>query len=57
MMPMGIALRHSSFPKYYLAVLYLAMGGALFLASFHYFYHFWRIVFLKEPRLLENKHR
>ncbi len=50
-------LRHSSFPKRYLTVLYLAMGGAPFLASFHCFYHFWRIAFLKEPCLYEDKYR
>lgn len=33
----GILLRHSAFPKPYLAVVYAAIGGALFLASFQYY--------------------
>jgi len=34
---MGAFLRHSSIPKQYLAVIYLAIGGALILSSFHYY--------------------
>lgn len=34
---MGITLRHSSIQKQYLAVMYMAIGGALFLSSFHYY--------------------
>ncbi len=38
MIAMGIALRHySPIPKSYLAVLYLGIGGGLFLASMAYF--------------------
>jgi hypothetical protein len=42
MMVLGITLRHSGVPKYYLAVIYTAIGGALFLASLSYHARFWR---------------
>ena len=38
----GFILRHSIIPKYYLAVPYTAIGGALLLSSFHYYAHPWR---------------
>ncbi len=37
MISLGIFLRHSPFPKPYLAILYIGIGGSLFLASFHYY--------------------
>jgi hypothetical protein len=37
MMALGIALRNSSIPKPYLAVLYTAIGGGLFFSSLHYY--------------------
>lgn len=40
MMSMGIMLRNSSIPKTYLAAVYIAIGGALLLASFNYYRHF-----------------
>jgi uncharacterized membrane protein len=43
MVALGLFLRHSPIPKQYLAVIYLAVGGALFLSSFHYFVLLWRI--------------
>lgn len=39
MAAMGAFLRHSSIPKQYLAVIYLAIGGALILSSFRYYVH------------------
>lgn len=36
----GALLRHSSFPKPYLAVVYLGMGACLFLSSLHYYPEF-----------------
>lgn len=42
MIALGITLRHSHLPKFYLAVIYTAVGGALFLASFSYYARFWR---------------
>lgn len=41
MIAMGIFLRHSAFPRPYLALLYSSMGGALFLASFRYYAFLW----------------
>jgi len=37
MIALGITLRHSSFPKPLLAVIYFIIGGALFLSSFRYY--------------------
>jgi hypothetical protein len=37
MAAMGAFLRHSSIPKQFLAVIYLAIGGALILSSLHYY--------------------
>jgi hypothetical protein len=42
MITIGIFLRTSSIPKQYLATLYTAMGGALFLASFEFYRSYWR---------------
>ncbi|NOX63065.1 MAG: hypothetical protein GXP42_14150 [Chloroflexi bacterium] len=39
MIALGVALRHSSLPRWLLAVLYAAMGGALLLASFRFYEH------------------
>ncbi len=33
----GVLLRHSAIPKPYLAILYAAIGGGLFLSSFVYY--------------------
>ena len=44
MVTLGIALRNLPVPKPYLAVLYTAIGGALFLASFQYYGCLWRTV-------------
>ncbi len=48
MMTMGILLRGSPIPKPYLAVLYAGIGGGLFLSSFHYFHHFYQVVFARQ---------
>ena len=40
----GILLRHSILPKPYLAVVYAAIGGALFQASINYYFRFYRVV-------------
>lgn len=42
MIALGVALRHSAFPREGLAVLYLAMGGALLLGSLAYYRRLWR---------------
>jgi hypothetical protein len=48
MIALGITLRHAPIPKYYLSILYIAIGGALFLSSFHYYLWIWRISTDKE---------
>ena len=47
MMTMGIILRHSSLPKEYLSILYIGIGGALFLSSFGYFWNFYLLKSIK----------
>ena len=42
MVPGGLLLRHSSFPKEYLAVIYATIGGALFLSSIQYYAALWK---------------
>jgi hypothetical protein len=37
MIALGQALRHSAFPKKYLAVFYFSIGGALLFSSMHYY--------------------
>lgn len=44
MVAMGIALRHSSFPKQYLSVLYNGIGLALFLSGIRYFRFFFKLL-------------
>lgn len=39
MIALGITLRHSPIPRNFLAVIYTAIGGALFLCSFRYYRH------------------
>lgn len=48
MITLGLVLRHSAFPKPYLAVIYLTIGGALFFSSIHYYARLWKIVVLKK---------
>lgn len=50
MVGMGIGLRHSSIPKQYLAVLYIAIGLGLFLSSIRYF----RVLLNLSPYSLYN---
>jgi hypothetical protein len=43
MIGLGITLRRfSPIPKPWLAVMYIGIGGGLFLASFHYYVAFWK---------------
>jgi hypothetical protein len=44
MIVLGMALRHSPIPRSALAVVYTGIGGALFLASFHYYRHLLRLL-------------
>jgi len=43
MIGLGIALRHSPLDRRILAVVYVGMGGALFLASLHFYHQFIRV--------------
>jgi hypothetical protein len=47
MVAMGITLRHSSFPKRYLSVLYNGIGLALFLSGIRYFRFFFKLLAAK----------
>lgn len=57
MITMGFILRHSPVPRQYLAVIYMTIGGALFLSSFHYYRTAWRSLGLKSPFRLFRKNR
>ncbi len=48
MILLGSTLRSSMIPKYYLAILYTTIGGALFLASFSYYRLLWQAIVRKE---------
>jgi hypothetical protein len=49
MILLGSTLRSLMIPKYYLAILYTTIGGALFLASFSYYRLLWQAIVRKEP--------
>lgn len=44
MMTIGITLRNSSIPKYYLSIPYTAMGGILLIGSLRFYRRFWALV-------------
>lgn len=44
MVGMGSALRHSSIPKQYLAVIYIGFGGAMLLSSVRYYRYFFKLL-------------
>ncbi len=50
MIALGMALRHSSIPKHFLAVAYTAIGGALTLGSLYYYRHLARLVLTASRR-------
>jgi hypothetical protein len=37
MISLGLVMRHSHIPKYYLGILYLGIGGGLFISSLRYY--------------------
>ncbi len=43
MIALGVFLRHSSMPRYVLALIYETIGGALFLSSLHYYGGCWKV--------------
>jgi hypothetical protein len=49
MVALGLTLRHSPFPKHFLAVIYETIGGALFFSSFHFYGRIWRVKIRKKP--------
>lgn len=49
MIGLGIALRHSSLDRRILAVVYVGMGGALFLASLHFYKQFFDVKVQERP--------
>ena len=51
MIMLGMALRNSPIPRHFLAVIYAAIGGALFISSFHFYRCIWRVKILKQPCL------
>ncbi len=44
MIVMGMSLRHSSFPRPYLAIIYIGFGGAMLLSSFRYYRIFFKLI-------------
>jgi len=51
MVTLGITLRHSPIPRYFLAVIYATIGGALFFSSFHFYRRIWQAKFDKQSCL------
>ena len=49
MIILGMVLRNSPIPRHFLAVIYAAIGGALFVSSFHFYRCIWRVKILKQP--------
>jgi len=45
----GVVLRRLPLPKPYLAIVYLAIGGALLLSSLHYYSCLWKMLVRKDP--------
>jgi hypothetical protein len=48
MIMLGMALRNSPIPKHFLAVIYAAIGGGLFVSSFHFYRCIWRVKIQKQ---------
>lgn len=55
MISAGVALRNLPVPRPYLAILYISIGGALFLASLQYYGYLWRVVAQRGSRLPPGK--
>lgn len=52
---LGIILRRSPLPKHFIAIIYMTIGGALFLSSFHYYRRIWMVKIQKLPCLPADK--
>ena len=48
MILLGLSLRRSPLPRPYLAVIYITIGGALFLASFQFYRRIWMVKIQKQ---------
>jgi hypothetical protein len=55
MIMLGIMLRDSPLPKHFLAIIYMTIGGALFLSSFHYYCRIWQVKIKKQPCIPINE--
>jgi len=55
MIALGIILRNSAIPKQYLAIIYVTIGGAIFLSSFHYYGLLWRLTVQKDSLQKESR--
>lgn len=53
MIALGLTLRHSSIPKFLLAVVYFIIGGGLFLSSFRYYLSIYTIVHAKSENFVD----
>jgi hypothetical protein len=49
MIMLGMVLRNSPISRHFLAVIYAAIGGALFVSSFHFYRCIWRVKIQKQP--------
>jgi len=55
MIILGAIFRNSPIPKQYLAIIYTTIGGAIFLASFHYYRLLWKMVVQKNPHQNQSR--
>jgi len=55
MIALGITLRHSPLDRRILALVYAGMGGALFLASLHFYSQFFKVKVRQEPCCCEEE--
>jgi hypothetical protein len=55
MVLLGVALRHSSVPKQFLALAYTAIGGALIVGSFYYYRHLLRMIWTASRRRVQRR--
>lgn len=46
---LGTTIRRSPLPKHIIAIVYLTMGGALFLSSLHFYHRLWVVKVRKQP--------
>jgi hypothetical protein len=49
MIMLGMLLRSLPIPRHFLAVIYAAIGGGLFVSSFHFYRCVWRVKIQRQP--------